>query len=96
MRYIVTTDIPANDNYGNYPLSVTEIKGQFTPRDALISMLRDIDSGKSNFEALIVIGMGEQSYKAYGRTKYSNVTDLAMCQLINMVLKNMESGYEDV
>lgn len=50
------------DNFANHPQSLSEIKSDkswnpqdWTPRDALISALRDIDSGKINPDSLIII-----------------------------------------
>ena len=49
-----------NDEYKNHPLSITEVKADkakngalWTPRDALINLLRDIDNGL-NVEMLII------------------------------------------
>lgn len=50
------------DDYSNHPPSITEIKSdktrdgsKWTPRDALIALLRDIDSGKASPDAMIII-----------------------------------------
>ena len=53
-----------NDDFSNTPLSIAEIKANkaekaslWTPRDALIAALRDIDSKKIDpFTAFIVLG----------------------------------------
>lgn len=46
-------------NYSNYPLSITEIKAktgaEWTPRDALISALRDLDSGELKMNRIVII-----------------------------------------
>ena len=49
------------DDYSDHPVSLAEIKAEkehngslWSPRDALISLLRDIDSGKANPAGLIV------------------------------------------
>ena len=51
----------AADSYADHPKSVTEIKADrehagalWTPRDALIWMLREIDAGRENPSALII------------------------------------------
>lgn len=53
------TDIP--DNFADHPLSIAEIRADksqnatdWTPRDVLIELLRDIDSGAIAPDALIV------------------------------------------
>lgn len=50
------------DNYSNYPPSTTEIQAdrenngsKLTARDALIMVLREIDSGRVNPRSLIVV-----------------------------------------
>ena len=58
-----------SENFANHPESITEHKSKdnaalWTARDVLISMLRDIDSGRISPDALIVcyrekIGPGE-------------------------------------
>lgn len=46
------------DNFAKYPASISEITGETTaewsPRDALINTLRDLDSGKINPSSLII------------------------------------------
>jgi hypothetical protein len=49
------------DDFSNYPPSLTEIKSARTnnaadaaPRDVLIEMLRDLDSGKINPTAIVI------------------------------------------
>lgn len=48
-------------DYSDHPLSVTELRGNKTdnpndslPRDALIYLLREIDSGRMNIEHVII------------------------------------------
>lgn len=50
------------DNFSNHPPSLNEIRADktqdatnWTPRDALISALRDIDSGKIDPDSLVII-----------------------------------------
>lgn len=50
------------DNFANYPVSTSEVRANreedcrlWTPRDALISILRDIDDGRVKPDALICI-----------------------------------------
>lgn len=50
------------DSYAEHPVSLTEARAnreedsrRWTPRDALISLLRDIDSGKINPNALVAV-----------------------------------------
>jgi hypothetical protein len=49
------------DNFSNHPQSITEIKAEryrdatvWTPRDALISALRDYDDGKIKTDTLLI------------------------------------------
>lgn len=51
-----------SDNFANYPVSTSEVRANreedcrlWSPRDALISILRDIDEGKVAPDALICI-----------------------------------------
>ena len=50
------------DNFSNYPRSIGELKSErsdkasdWTPRDVLIDVLRDIDNGKLDLDALVVV-----------------------------------------
>lgn len=50
------------DSYANHPRSITELKSDktdrasdWTPRDALISLLREIDSGALDLDALVIV-----------------------------------------
>lgn len=50
-----------NDDFADRPVSINEIKSDktrdgshWTPRDALIAMLRQIDSGKMDVDALVL------------------------------------------
>jgi len=50
------------DDFANHPVSITEAKADrehdctlWTPRDALISLLRDIDSGAVKPDALVCV-----------------------------------------
>jgi hypothetical protein len=53
-----------NDDFKNYPKSITEIKANkdenaatWTPRDAIISFLRRLDAGEfPNMDTLVIIG----------------------------------------
>ena len=58
------TDLP--DSFADHPLSITEIRSdrtgrgsEWTPRDALIAMLREIDSGRIKPVGAIVCIMEE-------------------------------------
>jgi hypothetical protein len=49
------------DNFANHPKSISEIKAQkegdgamWSPRDALIEMLREIDSGNLDVKSMII------------------------------------------
>ena len=68
------------DDYSNHPVSLTEAKANrecnsalWTPRDALISMLRDIDSGEINPDALVAVCRTKDQDGAY-RTTFVNAT----------------------
>lgn len=50
------------DNYANYPLSLADVRSDrsrnsmdWTPRDALIDLLRDIDSGKFDPKSMLIV-----------------------------------------
>lgn len=50
-----------SDEYKNHPKSITELRAEkeadaskWTPRDALISVLRDIDNGTASPDALVI------------------------------------------
>lgn len=50
-----------SDDFKNHPKSITELRAEkeedaskWTPRDALISVLRDIDSGETSPDALVI------------------------------------------
>ena len=60
------------DDFSNHPKSLTEIRGeksgngsQWTPRDALISVLRDIDSGALDVSGVIVAYFDEKTDTAF-------------------------------
>lgn len=59
------------DSFAQYPVSLAEVKGEgaheWTPRDVLISMLRKIDRGEINPNAMIVVYHEEEE----GATVYS-------------------------
>lgn len=63
-------------DYSDHPLSITEIKSDktnrgsdWTPRDALIALLRDIDSGKRDVQGIFiaarVAGAGEGACRPF-------------------------------
>lgn len=65
------------DNYGEHPKSIGEIKADksqnaadWTPRDALIDLLRSIDSGEVKPDAL-VIGWRDKLPSGATQTRYS-------------------------
>ncbi len=67
-------------DYGNHPVSLTEARAQrsedsrlWTPRDALISLLRDIDSGEINPDALVTVCRTKDEDGSY-RTTFANAT----------------------
>lgn len=50
------------DDFSDYPKSVNELKAsnaddaaKWTPREAIISVLRDIDSGKRSVHAVVIV-----------------------------------------
>ena len=50
------------DSYKDYPRSITELKGEkdhdsrtWTPRDALINTLRDLDSGELEADHIMIL-----------------------------------------
>jgi hypothetical protein len=67
-------------DYSDHPVSITEARANreensalWTPRDALISMLRDIDNGIINPDALVAICRTKDEDGAY-RTTFVNAT----------------------
>jgi len=67
-------------DYKDHPVSITEARANreensalWTPRDALISMLRDIDSGIINPDALVAICRTKDEDGNY-RTTFVNAT----------------------
>jgi hypothetical protein len=77
------------DNFANHPKSITEIKGEksfdakdWTPRDALINALRDIDSGELDAQALIVCVQKCDEGMQYYNSTPSVVTALGILDYI--------------
>lgn len=69
-----------NTDFSNHPLSIAEIKSDktrngsdWTPRDALISALRDIDSGAANPSDLLIL-TGRIDEHGATHTCYYNAT----------------------
>jgi hypothetical protein len=61
--------ITDNDSFKDYPPSVTEVRGQqaedaavWTPRDALINALREVDNGLPLTDVLIIARMKVNEY----------------------------------
>lgn len=57
-----TGEKPETENFANYPQSITEVRADresdmrvWSPRDIAVAFLRDIDSGKTNPDAAIII-----------------------------------------
>jgi hypothetical protein len=55
------------DNFADHPKSITEIRSDksrrasdWTPRDVLVSLLRDIDSGERKVTSVVVAIMNEE------------------------------------
>lgn len=72
------TDLP--DSFADHPLSITEIRSdrtgngaEWTPRDALISMLREIDSGRIKPVGVVVCVM-EEPEKNTCKAHFRNAT----------------------
>lgn len=70
-------DVYGLQDYGNHPKSIKEHKAklgsEWTPRDALISALRDIDSGAVKMDHVIIIG-GRLDEDANTATTFYNAT----------------------
>lgn len=71
--------MPPDADYANHPPSITEAKAQrehdsrlWTPRDALISALRDYDSGERVFEAVVIVGRSRDEGETH--TSFYNAT----------------------
>lgn len=59
--------MPNKDDYSDAPTSITELRAakehdasQWTPRDMLISLLREIDSGECNISEIVCIYVDEE------------------------------------
>lgn len=57
----MTDDFAVTDDFADHPKSITEIKADktdlavnWTPRDALTHLLREIDSGRLNARAIVI------------------------------------------
>lgn len=69
-----------NDDFKDHPKSIAEIKANkehngstWTPRDALISLLREIDSGETKVTMLIIgYSYEDKDDPTYGVTNYVN------------------------
>lgn len=65
------------ENFANAPPSITEIRSDksgkssdWTPRDALVAMLRDIDKGELDPEQILIVyatKVGDNLYKTHSR-----------------------------
>lgn len=71
------------DNFADHPLSITELRSDksqnaadWSPRDALISALRDLDAGKIKPDALVVCYRKKDSDGAVETSWYSASPDL--------------------
>lgn len=88
------------DDFKDHPASVSEIKGdkeqnaaRWKPRDALIAVLRDLDSGKINPDAL-VISFREQTEDGFTSTRFATASpdihtalgllEMAKAQMLDM------------
>lgn len=90
-----------NDNFSEAPPSIGEIRAakeedcsKWTPRDALVSVLRDIDSGKVNCKALVVcytIETEKGSNTVYAASSPDAITALGMLSRVTHIL-NMSSS----
>lgn len=66
------------NSFANHPPSIGELRSEktesaadWTPRDVLIAMLRDIDKGDLKLETLVVVGRRvPQSPAVHGRVSY--------------------------
>lgn len=86
--------------YAEHPISMTEARASrshdsrlWTPRDALISLLRDIDSGKINPNALVAICRTQDDDGSYSTTFVNATPDVhvAMGLLARGQFRLMES-----
>jgi hypothetical protein len=87
------------DDFSNAPVSITEARSErtrdqadWTPRDALISLLRDIDGGKVDVDTLFMAyrkraedGNGRVSFSAAGPDAATTV-GVGFLSLQNMIL----------
>jgi hypothetical protein len=86
-----------NDNdFTNHPVSISEARGQregtadaWRPRDILITLLRDIDSGALNAEHLLIgIGMApEKESRQTGFYQAGNYSSYAQVGLAYEILR---------
>lgn len=56
-------------NFADYPVSITEARAtscrDITPRDALIDILRQIDSGELDIQRLVIVYIGTDEALGY-------------------------------
>lgn len=65
-------------DYSQHPQSLNEIKAQreqdgrlWTPRDALIDLLRDIDAGRVNVDDIVIVRRGPTGEDGQMETRYT-------------------------
>lgn len=85
------------EDFSNMPISINEIKAttnrngcMWTPRDALIDMLRNIDSGKLNPTRLIIVYSMPLDAE-HNRTGYvqAGCSDIEFAGLLSLTMLNI-------
>jgi hypothetical protein len=91
-----------NDSFADAPLSVAEIRSDksangadWTPRDALIATLREIDSGKLKPDALVIAMREPTTDPGASITTFKNATPDALVAyglMVDTILKLARTG----
>lgn len=86
-------------NFADHPESVGELRSnrdcdaaKWKPRDVLVSLLRDIDSGKADIDALIVCYRQHVDEKARGRFLQSTPDGLVTLGLLSATAHQIMAG----
>lgn len=91
---------PAQENFADAPVSVAEKRSEksgnakdWTPRDALITLLRDIDSGKEEIDELIICFSRKGEGTQGGFTNATASTYVAL-GLLSATMFSLQTGAE--
>lgn len=93
----------SDDDFSDYPRSVAEVRSdktmradQWSPRDALIAALRDLDSGKIKPEALIIMWAEKpESFTAVASWYLSSPNPLISQGMVERVRHRLNLSMDD-